>query len=61
MISAKLLKESASVSPKLVFLLENFEVDTKWDPKKSFIASFLRWLEFYLVLTRFNTDELARH
>lgn len=34
MISAKLLKEAALVSPKLLFLLENFEVETKWDPEK---------------------------
>lgn len=46
MISAKLLKESASVSPKLVFLLKNFEVDTKWDPKKVLSPVFLGDLNF---------------
>lgn len=46
MISAKLLKDTASVSPKLVFLFENFEVETKWVPKKSLSPVFLGDLNF---------------
>lgn len=42
-----------------LFLFQNNE--DKWDPKQVFHKFFQQYLNFYLALTHFNTDELTKY